>query len=44
MPKRVLSGVVVSDKNEKTVIVRVDRRVAIRSIKRPSALEEICGA
>jgi small subunit ribosomal protein S17 len=28
MPRRVLQGVVVSDKNEKTVIVRVDRRVS----------------
>lgn len=28
MPKRVLQGVVVSDKSEKTVIVRVDRRVS----------------
>ena len=28
MPKRVLQGVVVSDKNEKTVIVRVDRRMS----------------
>ena len=27
MPRRVLTGVVVSDKNEKTVVVRVDRRV-----------------
>ncbi|MDE3016564.1 MAG: 30S ribosomal protein S17 [Pseudomonadota bacterium] len=27
MPKRVLTGVVVSDKSEKTVIVRVDRRI-----------------
>ena len=27
MTKRVLSGVVVSDKSEKTVIVRVDRRI-----------------
>jgi len=27
MPRRVLTGVVVSDKNEKTVIVRVDRRI-----------------
>ena len=26
MPKRILQGVVVSDKNEKTVVVRVDRR------------------
>jgi small subunit ribosomal protein S17 len=28
MPKRVLQGVVVSDANDKTVTVRVDRRVA----------------
>ncbi len=28
MPRRVLQGVVVSDKNEKTVTVRVDRRVS----------------
>ena len=28
MPKRVLQGVVVSDKGDKTVIVRVDRSVA----------------
>ena len=27
MPRRVLQGVVVSDKNDKTVTVRVDRRV-----------------
>jgi len=27
MPRRVLTGVVVSDKNEKTVTVRVDRRM-----------------
>ena len=27
MPKRVLQGVVVSDKNAKTVVVKVDRRV-----------------
>lgn len=26
MPKRILQGVVVSDKNEKTVVVRVERR------------------
>ena len=26
MPKRVLQGIVVSDKSDKTVIVRVDRR------------------
>ena len=28
MPRRVLQGVVVSDKNEKTVTVRVDRRMS----------------
>jgi len=28
MPKRVLRGVVVSDKNDKTVVVRVDRSFA----------------
>lgn len=27
MPKRVLTGTVVSDKEDKTVVVRVDRRV-----------------
>ena len=27
MPKRILSGVVVSDKMDKTVVVRVDRKV-----------------
>lgn len=27
MPRRVLQGTVVSDKNEKTVVVRVERRV-----------------
>ncbi len=27
MPKRVLQGVVVSDKNDKTVVVRVERRL-----------------
>ena len=28
MPKRILQGVVVSDKNEKTVVVNVERRFA----------------
>ena len=28
MPKRILQGVVVGDKNEKTVVVRVERRFA----------------
>ena len=26
MPKRILSGVVVSDKNDKTIVVEVERR------------------
>ncbi len=26
MPKRVLSGVVVSDKNDKTIVVEIERR------------------
>ena len=30
MPKRILQGTVVSDKQEKTVVVRVERRVADR--------------
>ena len=28
MPKRILQGVVVSDKSEKTVVVKVERRFA----------------
>ncbi len=28
MPKRILSGVVVSDKQDKTIVVRVERRFA----------------
>ena len=47
MPKRVLQGVVVSDKAEKTVIVRVERRVAhpvykktIRKSKKYAAHDE----
>jgi len=31
MPKRMLEGVVVSDKQDKTVVVRVERRSPIRS-------------
>ena len=44
MPKRVMQGVVVSDKGEKTVVVRIERRFAhpllkktIRKSKRYSA-------
>jgi len=47
MPKRVLSGVVVSDKMDKTIVVRVDRRVMhplykkyIRQSKRYAAHDE----
>ena len=34
MPRRVLQGEVVSDKNDKTVIVRVERRVMHRRYKK----------
>ena len=47
MPKRILQGVVVSDKAEKTVIVKVERRVQhpmykkfIRSTKKYAAHDE----
>ena len=48
MPKRVLQGVVVSDKMDKTVVVRVERRVMhpvykkfIRRSKKYSAHDEM---
>ncbi|MDE1174603.1 MAG: 30S ribosomal protein S17 [Parvibaculaceae bacterium] len=34
MPKRVLQGVVVSDKNEKTIVVQVERRFIDRLLKK----------
>jgi small subunit ribosomal protein S17 len=34
MPKRTLQGVVVSDKQEKTVVVRVDRRFTHPQLKK----------
>ncbi len=47
MPKRILNGVVVSDKNDKTIIVKVERRFAhpemkktVRSTKRYHAHDE----
>jgi small subunit ribosomal protein S17 len=40
MPKRTLQGVVVSDKQDKTVIVRVERRYT-HPLKNTAALEEI---
>ena len=39
MPKRILQGTVVSDKNDKTVVVRVERRFAHpllqKTVRRP---------
>ncbi len=47
MPKRILTGTVVSDKNDKTIVVRVERRFAhpemkktVRSTKRYHAHDE----
>ena len=47
MPKRILQGTVVSDKNEKTVVVRVERRFThpvmqktVRSTKKYKAHDE----
>jgi ribosomal protein S17 len=37
MPKRVLQGVVVSDKNAKTVVVKVERRFTHPVMGRPCA-------
>jgi small subunit ribosomal protein S17 len=34
MPKRILQGVVVSDKNDKTVVVRVERRFTHPLVKK----------
>jgi len=34
MPKRTLQGVVVSDKQDKTVVVRVDRRFTHATMKK----------
>jgi small subunit ribosomal protein S17 len=34
MPKRVLQGTVISDKSDKTVVVRVDRRVTHPLLKK----------
>jgi len=34
MPKRVLQGVVVSDKNDKTIVVKVERRFTHPSMKK----------
>ena len=34
MPKRVLEGVVVSDKNDKTIVVKVERRLTHPVLKK----------
>lgn len=34
MPKRILQGVVVSDKNDKTIVVRVERRFSDPMMKK----------
>lgn len=34
MPKRVLQGIVVSDKNDKTIVVRVERRFTHPRLKK----------
>jgi small subunit ribosomal protein S17 len=51
MPKRILQGVVVSDKNDKTVVVRVERRFTdpllkktVRRTKKYHAHDESNGA
>ena len=35
MPKRVLSGTVISDKNDKTIVVRVERTLLHPKMKKP---------
>ena len=40
MPKRVLEGVVVSDKNDKTIVVKVDRRLRHPVLKKTVRLSK----
>jgi small subunit ribosomal protein S17 len=40
MPRRVLQGVVVSDKNDKTVVVRVERRLIHPVLKKTVRLSK----
>jgi small subunit ribosomal protein S17 len=40
MPKRILQGVVVSDKNDKTVVVRVERRLTHPVLKKTVRLSK----
>ena len=45
MPKRILQGTVVSDKNDKTVVVRVERRFTHPLLQEDRApLQEVPGA
>ena len=43
MPKRILQGTVVSDKNEKTVVVKVERRTLQEDVAHRQALWRING-
>ena len=40
MPKRILQGVVVSDKNDKTIVVRVERRLRHPVLKKTVRLSK----
>ena len=40
MPKRVLEGVVVSDKNDKTIVVKVERRLRHPVLKKTVRLSK----
>ncbi len=40
MPKRILQGVVVSDKNDKTVVVKVERRLTHPVLKKTVRLSK----
>ena len=40
MPKRILQGVVVSDKNEKTIVVKVERRLTHPVLKKTVRLSK----
>ena len=40
MPKRVLEGVVVSDKNDKTIVVKVERRLTHPVLKKTVRLSK----
>jgi len=40
MPKRVLEGVVVSDKNDKTIVVKVERRLRHPELKKTVRLSK----